>query len=61
MAKKMSTAEKKAELNRFCKKQRCKNCPLVVTAFCQNEDESDTAVEEAYKIYENAKFRSVKQ
>ncbi len=53
--KRMTTEEKKAELNKFCRKQRCMACPLVVTAFCQNEDESDAAVEDAYEVYIKAK------
>lgn len=55
--KRMTTEEKKAEFNKYCRKQACMACPLVVTAFCQNEDESDAAVEEAYKVYENSKLK----
>mgnify|MGYP003303664582 CR=1 FL=1 len=49
--KRMTTEEKKAELNRYCRKHDCRACQLVVTAFCQNNDTSDEAVNEAYKVY----------
>lgn len=59
--KRMTTEEKKAELNRYCRKHACMECPLVITAFCQNNDTSDEAVNDAYKVYESAKLGSVKQ
>lgn len=59
--KRMTTEEKKAELNKYCRKQACMACPLVITAFCQNNDASDEAVNEAYEVYLKRNTRSVKK
>ena len=49
--KHLSVYEKKKLIKRFCKSKKCKECPLIITAYCQLGDESNKAVNEAFEIY----------
>lgn len=49
--KRKTASEKLHILNKFCELQKCEDCPLIITRYCQLADVSDGAVNEAYSVY----------
>ena len=44
-------AYKKKTIDNFCRHRRCRECPLVITRYCQLGDKSPNAIKEAYDVY----------
>lgn len=44
-------AYKKKTLDDFCKHRKCKECPLIITEYCQRGDKSASAINKAFDIY----------
>lgn len=46
--KRLSVEEKKIVVQRYCKRQKCESCCLLMTEFCQLGNESPRAINEAF-------------
>ena len=46
--KRFTGEEKKSVVQRYCKRQKCDSCCLLMTEFCQLGNESPKAINEAF-------------
>lgn len=46
-----NTAHQKKILDEFCRRRKCKSCPLIMTDYCQLGDKRPNAIKAAFDVY----------